>query len=114
VAPLVDRTFRETHDTILANYPDGHAAAIADASAGPTLHAPTCGIQNHKGNPSPSCCKCTADVPLRTQQLLANEFVTRHCARNPTWINSNAQRWGTPGCHIEMASPKRSRQRARR
>jgi hypothetical protein len=54
------------------------------------------------GNPSPTCAKCVADARL-PQCRLANEFVTRHIAKNPTWVNSNVQKWGTPGCHIEMA-----------
>ena len=103
VAPYLDHKFKEFHDAILANYPGGPAAAAAHAAAGPTLHAPKCGKQTHKANPSSTCAKCTADAALIPQRLLANEFVTRHGAQNPTWVNSNAQVWGTPGCHIEMA-----------
>jgi hypothetical protein len=88
VAAYLDWKFRECHDAILDGYPGGHVAATADASAGPMLYSPTCGKQK---NPS--------------QLQLANEFLARHVLQpnKLMWKNANAQKWGTSGCHIEMA-----------
>jgi hypothetical protein len=103
VAPYVAETFRELHGAVLADYPGGLAQAASDAAAGPPLHVPKCESPMHKSKPSPTCRKCVADSPLLPQRTLAIGLVARHGGKRPTWANSNAQLWGTPGCHIEMA-----------
>jgi hypothetical protein len=41
-----------------------------------------------------------------TRKPLADKFAALHRNRNPggvTWPNADATKWGTPGCHIEIA-----------
>jgi hypothetical protein len=91
-APLADATFRRLHNRVLGA---NEGRAIADCA--PTEFKP----------PSK---KCRERAQYESQDPFAHAFTELHVGADEArrwagmaWRNSNARKWATPGCHVEVA-----------
>jgi hypothetical protein len=118
VAKYVDGVFSVTHADVIASFPQGSVAAAAAAAAGPTLHSLKCNAKSSiaVGSPQvkhstvvggvPGCLDCESVVGSVQRKHLADDFAALHRKKSLERLcfsNVNATKWGTPGCHIEMA-----------
>ena len=106
-ARYADALYRDLHTTILEEL-EGTARPISHNAQ--SLYLPPaprpCARDVHVPSAQPQCPKCQSRLHCETQEQYA-ALLTRHHVRGQdakfAWSNSNALRWATPECHVEMA-----------
>lgn len=97
--------FERLHTQILANHTAYVVAFDAPSEYQPPAPKP-CQRDGHVPSRNTGCAKCQMRAMCESQDPFAAAFMRLHIAGADAkirWANSDARRWSTRGCHIELA-----------